>query len=94
MASELKLGDALKQFVSKSTLKNGLRAVQVETIWEEVMGKTIAKYTDRIQIINQTLFIYTSTGPLKQELIYQKAKILERINEALGEAVIKEVVVK
>lgn len=94
MASELKLGDALKQFLSKSNLKNGIRAVQIESVWEEVMGKTIAKYTDKIQIINQTLFIYTVVGPLKQELLYQKPKIIERINEALGEKVIKEVVIK
>lgn len=94
MASELKLGDALKQFVSKSTLRNGLRAVQIESIWEEVMGKTIAKYTEKIQIINNTLFIQTSVGPLKQELLYQKSKIIERINEALHEKVITEVVIK
>lgn len=94
MASELKLGDALKQFLEKSNLKNGIRAVQIEGVWEEVMGKTIARYTDKIQIINQTLFIYTAVGPLKQELLYQKPKIIERINEALGEKVIKEVVIQ
>ncbi|HVX52766.1 MAG TPA: DUF721 domain-containing protein [Chitinophagaceae bacterium] len=94
MASELKLGDALKQFISKSTIKNGLRAAQIGHVWEEVMGKTIAKYTDKIQVINQTLFIYTTVAPLKQELVYQKAKIIERVNEAFGEDVIKEVVVK
>jgi len=94
MASELKLGDALKQFVSKSNLKNGLRAVQIESVWEQVMGKTIARYTEKIQIINQTLFIQTSVGPLKQELLYQKPKIIERLNEALGEKVLTEVVIK
>lgn len=94
MASELKLGDALKQFVSKSTLKNGLRAVQIEEIWEQVMGKTIAKYTDKIQIVNHTLFIQTAVGPLKQELLYQKPQIIARINEALKENVIKEVVIQ
>jgi hypothetical protein len=33
-------------------------------------------------------------APLKNELIYQKPKIIERVNEALGERVISEVVVK
>jgi hypothetical protein len=58
------------------------------------MGKTIANYTDKIEIINSTLFISTNVAPLKNELIYQKAKIIERVNEALGEKVIKEVVIK
>jgi hypothetical protein len=33
-------------------------------------------------------------APLKQELLYQKEKIILRVNEALGERVIKEVVIQ
>jgi hypothetical protein len=92
--AQMQIGEALRNFLNKSNLKNGLRAVQIESIWEEVMGKTIARYTDKIQIINATLFIYTSIGALKQELIYQKPKIIERINEALQEKVITDVIIK
>jgi hypothetical protein len=92
--SQMSIGDALKEFLKKSRLKTGIQALQIEEIWEKLMGKTIAKYTDKIQIINQTLFIKTNVGPLKQELIYQKEKIIERVNEALGEKVIKEVVIQ
>ncbi|MFY8166921.1 MAG: DUF721 domain-containing protein, partial [Sediminibacterium sp.] len=85
----LKLGDALKQFVQNSKLKKGIRAVQIEEVWEEIMGTTIAKYTDKIYIFDQKLFIKTSIGPLKNELGFQKVQIIERVNEkmqALGEA--------
>ena len=92
--AQMQIGDALKQFIDKSRLKNGIRAAQIESIWEEVMGKTIAKYTDKIEIINQTLFISSTVAPLKNELLYQKEKIIERVNEALGEKVVKEVVIK
>ena len=86
--------DAIQQFLKQSRLKGGIQALQIEDIWENIMGKTIAKYTDKIQIINNTLFISTQVGPLKNELLYQKDKIIERVNEALGEKVIKEVVIK
>lgn len=92
--SEISIGDAIKLFLRKSKLKAGIQALQIEEVWEKLMGKTIAKYTERIQIINQTLFIETHVGPLKQELMYQKEQIIERVNEALGEKVIKEVVIK
>ena len=88
------IGDALRDFLNKSKLKSGLRAVQIEDVWEEIMGKTIARYTDKIQIINNTFIIYTSVGPLKQELMYQKSKIIERVNEALHENAVKEVIIK
>ena len=92
--AQMQIGEALKQFLNKSKLKNGIRAVQIESVWAEVMGKTISRYTDKIEIINSTLFIRTSVGALKHELVYQKDKIIERINEAMGEAVIKEVVIR
>lgn len=70
-----------------------MQSAQIESVWEDVMGKTIARYTDKIQIINQTLFITTSVAPLKQELMYQKTKIIERVNEVMKDAVINNVVI-
>ncbi len=92
--SETTIGDALKEFLKKSKLKGGIQALQIEDAWEKIMGKTIAKYTDKLEIINQTLFISSAVAPLKNELLYQKEKIIERVNEELGENVIKQVVIK
>ncbi|GMV77051.1 MAG: hypothetical protein AMXMBFR79_01870 [Chitinophagaceae bacterium] len=92
--SEYSLSKAMKKFISESNLRNGIRAVQIESIWEEIMGKTIAKYTDKIEIINQTLFITTPVGSLKNELMYQKPQIIERVNEKFGEKVITNVVIR
>lgn len=91
--SEFSMQDAMKHFLQKSRLKNGVKSAQLEDIWEEIMGKVIAKYTDKIQIINQKLFIRTSNGPLKNELLYQRVKIVERINEKMGAGTITEVVI-
>lgn len=92
--AEFSMAEALKEFLKKSRLKRGVQALQIEDAWEKIMGKTIARYTDKIEIINSTLFISSTVAPLKNELIYQKEKIIERVNEALGEKVINEVVVR
>ncbi|NDE10192.1 MAG: DUF721 domain-containing protein [Chitinophagia bacterium] len=91
---EFSMQDAIKQFLKQSRIKGGIQALQIEDVWEEIMGKTIARYTDHIQIINQTLFISSSVAQLKNELLYQKDKIIERVNEALGDKVINDVVIK
>ncbi len=88
------IGDALKEIVSKSKLKNGLRAAQIDEIWETVMGKTIAKYTEKLEIVNNTLFITTHVGALKNELHFQKELIIERVNESFKEKVITKIVIK
>ena len=92
--AELSLQEALQLFISKSKLKYGLQAVQIEDVWEELMGTTIAKYTENIKIIGQTLFVTTHVAPLKNELLYQKETIIQRVNDRLGSNVIKEVVIK
>jgi hypothetical protein len=92
--AEISIQEAIQQFLQKSRLKTGIQALRIEEVWEEVMGKTIAKYTDKIQIINGTLFITSVVAPLKNELLYQKDTIIQRVNEALGEKLVKEVVIK
>jgi hypothetical protein len=92
--SEFHIGDAIRGYLKKSPHRNGIRAVQIEEIWETLMGKTIAKYTENIKIYGDKLFIKTTVGPLKNELVYQKKQIIERVNEAFGEKVVSEVIVQ
>ena len=91
---QYKIGDAIKQFLKQSRIKGDIQVLQIEEVWEQIMGKTIARYTDQLRIINKTLFITTHVAPLKQELLYQKEKIKLRVNEALGEKVVEEVVIQ
>jgi len=91
---EYSMQDAIQQFLRKSRIKGSIQALQIEDVWEKIMGKTIARYTDSIQIINHTLFITSQVAPLKNELLYQKDKIIERVNDALGEKAITDVVIK
>ena len=91
---QYRIGDAIRQFLSQSRIKGDIQALQIEDVWENIMGKTISRYTDGLKVINKTLFITTSVAPLKQELIYQKEKIKLRVNEALGDKVIENVVIQ
>lgn len=91
---EFSMAEAMQQFLNQSKIKGSIQALQIQDAWEDIMGKTIARYTDSIKIIDKTLFITTAVGPLKHELIFQKEKIKQRVNEALGKNVIEEIVIK
>lgn len=92
--AEFTIGQALEVFLRKNRMKSAVMSFQIIDVWEEIMGKTISKYTDKIQIINQTLFISTSVAPLKNELLFQKEAIIQRVNEKLGDNAINEVVIQ
>ncbi len=93
MGDAISLGDAVKKFLETSRIKQQIQSLSVEDHWEKLMGKTISNYTDRIEIKNKTLFIYTAVAPLKNELVFQKELIKERVNEVMGADTINEVVI-
>ena len=93
MSDAISLGDAVKKFLESSKIKNQIQSLSIDDHWEKIMGKTIANYTDKIEIRNKTLFIYTTVAPLKNELVFQKDLIIQRVNEQIGPDAITEVVV-
>lgn len=93
MSDAISLGDAVKKFLESSRIKNQIQSLSIDDHWEKIMGKTIANYTDKIEIRNKTLFIYTTVAPLKNELVFQKDLIIQRVNEQIGAGAITEVVV-
>ena len=88
------ISEAMQQFLKGSRIRGGIQALQIEDIWEDIMGKTVARYTDKLRIIGDKLFIETSVAPLKNELMYQKEKIKQRVNEALKQKVINDIIIK
>lgn len=91
---EFSIADAINEFLKKSRIRGDIQALQIEDVWEQIMGKTIARYTDKLQIIGDKLIITTSVAPLRHELVYQREKIKQRVNEALGQKVVNDVIIQ
>jgi hypothetical protein len=91
---EHSLQDAINQFLKASKIRGPIQAMQIEEVWEHLMGKTIARYTDKIQLFGNKLIITTHVAPLKQELNFQKEKIKQRVNETLKENIVSEVIIQ
>lgn len=91
---EYSMRDAIRQFLEQSRIKGDIQAMQIEEVWERIMGKTVARYTDKLQLIGGKLIVSTRVAPLRQELLYQREKIIQRVNEAMGQKLVKEVVIQ
>ncbi len=91
---EYRLQEAIQEFLSGSRIQGSLRAMQISDVWAELMGPLIAGYTDKIQILGDKLFIHTQVAPLRHELTFQRETIRKRVNEALGQTLINEVIIQ
>jgi len=93
-ANDLSLGDALKLFVKQFKHHDELNRIRIEKAWEALMGKGIVAQTGKIQFNKGVLNLYITSAPLKHELLMSREKIAARLNEKLGEVVIKEVKIR
>ena len=88
------LSEALNLFLQEHKLKPQLNETRIKSLWEQLMGKTIATYTSNIAVRKGTLYLTILSAPLRQELSFSKEKILTLLNDELGEDFVKEVVIR
>ncbi|HMN33741.1 MAG TPA: DUF721 domain-containing protein [Chitinophagaceae bacterium] len=83
--------EALDKMLEQSHWKERYLAEKIKLDWGKLMGKTIEKYTNDLVIKDGILYIFTTTASLKNELSYNKALLIEKINQHLGEPFVKDV---
>ncbi len=91
--NDVTIGEAMQAMLKEFGLKSRFDETRVRIIWAEVMGKTIATYTTNIYVNKRILYLTIISAPLKQELSFAKDKIIQRINEEMGEHYINDVVI-
>lgn len=88
------IGEALKLLMEKSGWAPKAHELRMREEWEQIAGKTIAKYTRNLYLSGGTLTIYTDVAALKQELLLAKPQLMATINEYFAEQVVKEINIK
>ena len=78
----------LKDLISDIFRRNGweerYQEMEVLRCYREVVGEVIWKKTRESRLHGKTLVLKMDSGPLKQELSYQKTKLIDAINQLLG----------
>lgn len=92
--NENTLQEVLQAFITDNKLKTPLNETRVKSLWEKLMGPTIATYTSQISIKKGSLHLTILSAPLRQELLFSKEKIIRIINAELQEDFIKEVIIR
>ncbi len=82
----------LDEFIRKQSYKKRLLATRIYELWKDLMGETIMPYTKEIKYKNGTLYVYLSSAALREELNRGKDKIINLLNENLGENIIQKIV--
>lgn len=90
----ISISDALRQLFSEQRWDNRLYDKRLRSEWEAIVGKTISKYTDSLQLSGKTLIIRTQVPVLRHELQIMKLQLMQRINEHFDAVVVNDIVIK
>lgn len=69
-----------------------IREYTVKKIWAECVGQGIAKKTSPTRLIGQTLYCSAASTAWLTELNYQKKEIISKINAAIGEEAVAQII--
>ncbi len=74
------LKDVIDSMLDTYKLRGKFNENKLITSWESMMGKPIARRTDKIYMKNKVLFVKLNSAPLRQELTMSKSKVMEIIH--------------
>ena len=88
------ISDVLRSYTRENKLDRKLIELDLIKSWESIMGKTVARYTGKLYIQNNTLFVETTSPIVRNELLMMKEEIRVRLNEVAGNELIRQIIFK
>ena len=86
------LGEALDLLLKRYKIAGRVHEQVVIEQFERLMGTAFTQRAKAVKIEDGLLFLEVTSSVWRQELFYQKRNIIERINSALGEKIVREIV--
>jgi len=86
-----KVGSILERVFSGLNLGIRVKQYQIWEVWGSVVGEPIARQTQPKQIRNMILWVSVSSSTWMQQLEFMKEGITNKLNERIGEKVIKDI---
>ncbi len=88
------IGNAINAYLRAVGLETPLAEYRVMNAWPQIVGESIARYTQELKIYNQTLFVKVSSAIVRNELMMRRAELTARLNGKAGAQVITGIVLR
>jgi predicted nucleic acid-binding Zn ribbon protein len=93
-SNDQSLREAIKHLLNAYKLKGKILETRLLAEWENLVGNTVARYTEDLYIREKKLYIKVSNATIRQELLYSKDELLKQLNAFAGENALEDIVVR
>lgn len=78
------ISEILKQVTREANIDQKLGETQIIENWNKLLGPGVANSTQKLYIINKTLFVHIDSSVVRHELFMMRSQILEALNKSVG----------
>tara|TARA_Y100000996_G_scaffold414986_2_gene407683 strand:+ start:8224 stop:8520 length:297 start_codon:yes stop_codon:yes gene_type:complete len=87
-----KLSEVLNDFSNHRPIAKGLEVIKINELWKKVMGKNIDAYTNKVKFEKDVLYVKINSASLREELSFEKNKIIKLLNNESNTSEIKKII--
>ncbi|MDQ3394702.1 MAG: DUF721 domain-containing protein [Bacteroidota bacterium] len=88
------VAESFQQLLQAYKIKDKFNETNLIASWGKIMGPAIANRTSEVFISRKKLFVTLTSAPLKQELNYNKERVLAIIKDEFGDGVVEDIVIR
>ena len=85
------LQQAINKLIKDLGIENKVLENQVLNVWSIVVGKRIAEISKAEKIKNKILIVKVSNSSWRNELLYHKKNIIDKLNRKFGKKVVEDI---
>ena len=85
------VGEIIEQAIRSTGNSDDYDRQQLCYMWQEVVGPSINQYTTRRWVEHDVLHVCLTSAPLKNELQFHRARLVDMLNKAVGKNVITDI---
>lgn len=87
------LAELIKAFYHENNRDNAIVEQIVIDSWRTVVGDFVASHTLKLKIRNNVLFVKVDADSLRNELLFAKSLLMEKLNMRAGDEILKDIVI-
>lgn len=86
------IGAAIESVLKQLGIGERLRQYEVLDLWASVVGEQISKATEAESIRDGKLFVRVKHAAWRNELLYLKKEIIDKINGEMKQKIVKDII--
>ena len=88
------IGQIINDLLKQENLDVALDEHRASALWPQIVGDGVNRYTITRNVKDGVMTVHLSSASLANELMLNRASIVQRINEALGREIIRDIIFK